>query len=538
LKSQKDRVGFSRPSCDFVWARRARRSFRLFVAVSFLFTFMLWFAEGYLRYDQSEVQYRMSLTLHPAQARPILRTVVRRETELKKAPSPLYMEALALVEEPDKMLEAYARAQQANPRDMSLLLKYGCLLYFEKNYVEARERFREAGANLPANALTGYLEAAALAATLGPDSEINDLMALLRRSNASTDPVLFPEPLWHDSLPERGSRYNTLRMDIAARICEPLRQCADIIFSRLLVNISQKEAADWEEHLEKIQSMGVRLMGLKEGDSPPTMVQLQAALQIQQRALSLQTERAKITGSVLNPIITDTALQVDEVLEAIQKFEANRPAAESNQRSQLLQPIRLLLKTGGVFLALYVIAFFMHKAGSGGKRLRALPHTRMAVVPPLSGFGVLVLILGTLAVANHYGFIDRIDAFVPALWSLVVGMMLVIGILYPLLQIRTGFARGDLPAEIGETVDREQTPGIIGKRIPLLKRVGVYGCLLRRYMGILLGGFIIMVCLWLVVHRIALSAYPFQLELLNTGVEIETQNLIQDMEKQLERFVL
>ena len=43
------------------------------------------------------------------------------------------------------------------------------------------------------------------------------------------------------------------------------------------------------------------------------MVQLQAALQIQQRALSLQTERAKITGSVLNPIITDTALQVDEV---------------------------------------------------------------------------------------------------------------------------------------------------------------------------------------------------------------------------------
>ncbi|HOH29924.1 MAG TPA: hypothetical protein PLC40_09630, partial [Candidatus Hydrogenedentes bacterium] len=148
-----------RRSCDFVWARRIRRSFRLLVAIAFLLTFMLWFAEGYLRYEQSEIQYRMSLTLHPAQARPILRTVVRRETELKKAPSPLYLEALALVEEPDEVLEAYARAYQANPRDMSLLLNYGCRLYAGGNPGEARERFREAGANPPSNALPRYLEA-------------------------------------------------------------------------------------------------------------------------------------------------------------------------------------------------------------------------------------------------------------------------------------------------------------------------------------------------------------------------------------------
>ncbi|HQN01792.1 MAG TPA: hypothetical protein PLL36_11980 [Candidatus Hydrogenedentes bacterium] len=525
-----------RRSCDFVWARRIRRSFRLLVAIAVLLTFMLWFAEGYLRYEQSEIQYRMSLTLHPAQARPILRTVVRRETELKKVPSPLYLEALALVEEPDEALEAYARAYQANPRDMSLLLNYGCRLYAGGNPGEARERFREAGANPPSNALPRYLEAAAFAATLEPESDMTDLIALLRRANGSGDPVLFPEPLWHDSLPERGLRYEKLQMKIAAYMTEPLLQCADSIFARVRGHFLREDTGNWDDHLEIVQSMGARIMGLRKGDSPPSTVQLQAALQIQLQALLLRGEWSKNNGGVLNPEINNAALLVREALEALTQFEERRPLAEAQYRDRLLVPLRLATKTALLFFVFYAAALFLHKAGSAGKRLRALPHTWMAVIPPLVGFGVMALLMAVLAAASHSGLSHQFEVFIPVLWYGVAGFMLLIGISYPLLQVKTGFVRGDLPAEIEDGADSGDARGV-KERLSFRRRMGVYGCLLRRYMGILLGGFIIMVCLWLVVHRILLAAYPFQLDLLNTGLDIEAQQLIADVKEHLRDFI-
>ena len=97
MNNAPDMAGAPALSCDYVRARRTRRSFRLLVAVSVLLMATLWFSEGYLRYDRSETQYRMALTLHPAQARPILRTVVRRETASWKWPlfQWIYMGALA-----------------------------------------------------------------------------------------------------------------------------------------------------------------------------------------------------------------------------------------------------------------------------------------------------------------------------------------------------------------------------------------------------------------------------------------------------------
>ncbi|OQB28246.1 MAG: hypothetical protein BWY09_03150 [Candidatus Hydrogenedentes bacterium ADurb.Bin179] len=148
----------------------------------------------------------------------------------------------------------------------------------------------------------------------------------------------------------------------------------------------------------------------------------------------------------------------------------------------------------------------------------------------------MTLLLAVLAAASHFGLSHRFETFIPVLWYGVAGFMLLTGISYPLLQIKKGFIRGDLPVEI-EDGDGSGNARVVTGRISFRRRMGVYGCLLRRYMGILLGGFIIMVCLWLVVHRILLAAYPFHLDLLNTGLDIEAQQLIAEVEEHLRDFI-
>lgn len=523
-----DRTGAPGLSCDYVRARRSRRSFRLFIAVSVLLTAILWFSEGYLRYDRSETQYRMALTLHPAQARPILRTVVRRETEERKVPPSLYLEALALVEEPGKILDTYAKAYQVNPRNAFLVINYGCYLYADGQFEEARERFREAGVNPPGNALPRYLEAAALTATLEADANLSDLVALLTRANISADPVIFPEPLWHASLPKRGERYGRLQQEIAERMSLPLLQCCNFITSRAQQSIEQGELSDWDGWLEKVQVMGARLMGYRPGDSRPTVAQMKTALQIQHQALVLRGEWSRLSGGVMDPEINNALLLVNEALVAIDKFETGREQAAAEHRVRAMLPIVLIVKTGVLFLALYAASLLLHMIGSGGKQLRAIPHLRLGKILPLAGFSLLLLLLCFLAAAQHLDKTTAFDGLAAPAWYCIVGVMLLVGLVYPWMQARAGLSQGMLSTDTGES-----SGNATARPLSVRRYLGVYGCLLRRYMGVQAGSLLVIVCIWCVAYRIAADTYPFQMELLTTGLETETTNLIRDIQAHL-----
>jgi len=521
-----DMAGAPALSCDYVRARRTRRSFRLLVAASVLLMATLWFSEGYLRYDRSETQYRMSLTLHPAQARPILRTVVRRETEEKKVPPALYLEALALVEEQDKILDTLAQAYQVNPRSASLALEYGCFLYFDGQYQEARERFREAGVNPPGNTLSRYLEAAALAATLDPGADLSDLVALLTRANVSGDPVIFPEPLWHASLPTRGERYDRLQREIAERMSAPLLQCCNLISSRAQKSMEGGELLDWDSWLEKVQVMGARLMGNRPGDSKPTLGQIRTGLQIQHQALVLRAEWSRLSGGVVDPEINKALLLVNEALTAVEQFEAGRKQVILDHRARALAPIRLILETGFLFLVLYTLSALMHMIGSGGKRLRAIPHLTLGKIVTLAGFVALLGMLVYMSAAHHLDKTVVPEAVLTSAWFLIVGILILVGFAYPVIQARTGLKQGILSLECAPGTEG---PGSLSPR----RYLGIYGCLLRRYMGVLLGGLLILLCIWCIAYRIATGIYPFQLELLTTGVEAEAAQLIADIQAHL-----
>lgn len=514
-------------SYDFTWARRVRHAFRLIVLLIFVFTFALWFSEGYLRYDRSETQYRMSLTLHPAQARPILRTVVRRETEQNEVPPSRYLEALAQVEEADKVLDNYELAYKANPRNADLIINYGCILYMDGQPEEARERFREAGVNPPRNVLPRYLEAAALTATMAEEDDLSDVIALLTRANASEDPVLFPDPLWHESLPTKGARYQKQRRLIALQVALPLRECTANICKRARESIDRGAPRDWDNWLNAIAIMGMRLRGDAAADSPETLPQLVAALQIQQEATLLRADISKLYGGVVAAEINDTLLKLEEALKGLKKFDATYEQRLNGEYYRFRLPMILLLESLFAFLVFYSIGWFFHYLGSGGKSARAVPHVWIGKAVPTVGLGLMLALLLALMVAHNRTPQAEWEYQVPFVWRCLLGAMLAFGAIYPplLAKMSQMNKRG---AELTDVPEKSEKI-----RFPLRHYVGIYGCLLRRYMGVLIGGLIIMVCLWLIIYRVAFNMYPFQTDLIASGVGMETEVLLKEIRQYL-----
>jgi len=513
---------------DFTWARRVRHAFRLLVVLVFVFTFALWFSEGYLRYDRSETQYRMALTMHPAAARPILRTVVRREAEQNEVVSSRYLEALAQVEEPDKVLPNYKLAYEANPRNASLIMNYGCALYQDGQYEEARERFREAGVNPPRNVLPRYLEAAALAAGMAPGDDMSDVVALLTRTNASEDPVLFPEPLWHESMPRQGQRYLEQRREIASRIAVPLNALTTTLCQRAQESIKKGELQDWDNWLNAVTVMGERLMGNAAKDSPATIPQMTMALRIQYDANKMRAAISAMDGGVVADDLNDRLLHLEEALKGLYDFDAHYYDLLNAHGYRLFLPVELLLETAFAFLVFYSFGWFLHYLGSGGKSARAVPHIWLGKAASLTGLGLMLAMLLALMVSHNTMPQGQWESYVPAVWRIIIVLLLALGIVYPpmLAKCACMYERLDEPCE-----REESQPS--SKGISRLRYLGIYGCLLRRYMGILCGGMLITTCVWFLIYRMAYDVYPFQMQIITSSVGTETDTLIEEIRQYL-----
>ncbi len=528
--SQTTRKNTATGPYDYTWARRIRHAFRLLVVLVLVFTFALWFSEGYLRYDRSETQYRMALTLHPAQARPILRTVVRREMEDNEQPPARYVEALAQVEEPENILETYDIAYRINPRNASLIINYGCALYEDGQYEEARERFREAGVNPPANVLPRYLEAAALAAGLGPETDLTELIALITRANASDAPVLFPEPLWHESMPQQGQRYLERRREIARQIIRPLVECEKMIVARAREDIQRGDTRDWDNWLENLAMMGARLMGDNDADSQPSAPQLIAALEIQRDAAQVRADISQMDGGVVASPLHNALLRIEEALKALETFEEGYNQLLTLQYFRLFLPITLLVETAFAFLFVYSLGWLLQHLGVSGKSARAVPHVWIGKAAPALGMIALLIMLTALMIAHNTTQRAEWESHIPLIWRAVVAALLTLGMLYPLLLaiMSNMFERLRVNNTEADASLRK------GRRLYSLRHyTGVYGCLLRRYMGILNGGLIIVVCLWLLIYRIAYDIYPFQMELISSDIAMETELLIEEIRQYL-----
>lgn len=502
------------PRCDTMRMRRSQRAFRMTVALAVLLTAAWWFAESYLRYDHSETQYRLALTLQRAQARPILRTVVRRETEKRDVPPALYVEALAEVEESAKILPAYAEALQLNPKSESLLINYGCRLYADGQYEEARERFREAGINPPRNVLPRYLESAALAAGFPEKEYLNDATALLARANSSSDPVIVPAPLWHDSLPRQGKGYLMSHYHLVDRIFHTIHASVSHFCAHLAEEVTVENAEEMDAYLAKLETMSQRLLGAQPGDSPPALPQLEHALQMQLEILEQRedfVERFELAPEEGREVRIH---QLKALLADLESFSQAGEELSEKYSTRILLPFRLIIKGLILFSLCYFLSQLLLKLFHKNPDLPLLPVSPLGRRLLFACFFLLFLLLSLFPAlhGSNREFLGAYPLFLTGKFLLYLPLALIVFLSYSTWQRCLAIAR-----EQEEKADWAQQKK---------NRILVFLCLFRRYSGLLLGGLVICVSLWLTVSRIVHGAYPFQSALLPSGLEKDIAALI------------
>lgn len=512
-------------SGDYVGARRGRRAFRFAVTACVALSASLWFSENYLRYDKSESQYRMALTLPNDSARAILRNVVKRERESSDVPRARYVEALASIEESDIVLSRYDEAYKLDPNNASLILNYGCQMCLEGKYKEARERFREAGILPPKSVLPRYLEAAAVALSTPSEEDMSEAIALLARTNTAADPMLFPEPLWHPSLPERGFWHAKLRHEIVERCCAPLYRFEKLLTGRARTQIEEGHIRDWESWLEKLQTLGERLVGTPQSRPEDLGVaQAKAGLQFQLDAVELRRRIQERIKGTADQALIERNVKLASAMGRLSEFEGERQTKIQKERYVHLLPLKLIAVAFVILLVNYALAMFLSKAVDRKRVTWALPHSRVALYV-LTGGGIVLL--GLLVACRV--FYDKLGAgsgAFPVLentWYVVTASLLLFEFAYPIF-----FAATQRQHQSGEEATPE-TGEVPWQPLSAKARV----TLARRYAGVLLGVFLCMVSVWFIGFRTFSGLYPVQLELLVSGLEAEELQAIHQVQNLL-----
>jgi tetratricopeptide (TPR) repeat protein len=511
---------------DYAGARRSRRAFRYSVLALIFFTFVLWYSENYLRFSLNESQYRMALTLPADSARAVLRNVVKRDAVQSEVPSARYVEALARIEESDLVLERYEEALKLNPSNPSLIINYGCRLFLAGRYREARERFREASIQDSRNALPGYLAAAALAAQAGGKEDLSEAMALVARTNSAGDPVRFPQPLWHPSLPEQGAWYARKARHIADQCCAPLYRFRHVVTARAAESIDDWQIQNWDSWLEKLQTMGEHLAGEMGTDAENCGVsQAICGIRIQLDAIEQRKRISQITHGAPDEAFFERTFRLESALDRLGAFEEQRDDRIRRHEAQLRRPVNLCKETFFIIFAVYLFTLIGGRIINAGRGAWTVPHARAIVVLLPATLLILLALLMIFSALPHSSAAASWLTGLSRCWYAVIAFLFAAGIVYPV------FALPGARHVCERTASEEESDALLpaarrSRRIAAL-------ALMRRYFGLLLGGFICVFCLWVVFFRIGHTLYPWQYTLLVTGLEAEELALIREVQRML-----
>ena len=483
-------------AADYAGARRMRRSFRFGVTACVLLTAMLWFSERYLRHERTESQYIAALTLEPQSARVFLRQAVKRDEEVRELPTPKYVAALAEREEDDLILPTYEKAYQLDPGNPSLALRYGCRLFKAGRYAEARERFRSAGEKPYGNALATYLEAATLPWTSDGDADVGGSLALVARANSSGNKVLPPEPLWSSALPKRGLWYARLSRQIVDECCAPLYQYTQLLAGQAQRQIALKQVQYWDSWLETLQDMGERLVK----NETRSTLQAIAGIRIQLAAIEQREAAGKTAQGAAHSHLIERRVKLLSALDLLTAFEDARDERIRAEKARYVLPLHLCWKSVGLVSLCYLLAFCISKFVAADPACWAAAHTGPGVGVLLTGCGLLLAVLCAITVLQRHAEFDALWlAALEVAWWAALGLMLLFGLAH---------GPSALPGQAGES------------------RRGARVVMVRRYWGALDGALLCVFSLWMVCYRVAFSLYPWQIELLTTGLMNEEADVV------------
>ena len=508
---------------DRAGARRMRRAWRFAVVGGVFFAVTLWFLDVYWGQDLAERQYVMALTLPDESARPILRQVAKRDAENREFPTPKYVAALAEREEADLVLPTYEKAYKLDPSNAELAIRYGCRLYHEGRYVEARERFREAGIQTANNALPRYLEAAALAALNPEEDGLGEALALVAKTNSAGDPVLFPQPLWADALPTGGLRHTDRARRIVDECCAPLYTLADTVVGQARSHIALNQVQYWDSWLDTLGEMGESLANARPHGALPAI----AGIRIQRDAIQQREDISALGAAAPDPRLVERRADLRNAAYQLAQFEQRRDPSIALLRRRFKRPLVLIAQTLAAVALAYLLAYILTHLLRARRVGWALPHSRLGiaalVVAPTASLGLLALFVALQHLlplpAPHGGVQTPPEPWLRILTHLWHGVLIgaiVFGLLYPRLRLPR-------VAAVLQNHGLAKSHPELHRAARAARRTAAVS-FLRRYYGALAAALTAALALWALAYRVAFGLYPWQLDLLVSGfTQLETE---------------
>ncbi len=496
---------------DMAGARRGRKSFRFVVLSVVLLTLFAWFAEDRLRYSLPERHFLSAITLPRDSARVFLLSAIKQDAEMSDTPTAKYTQALAVRQEDDVALETYARARELDPKNSLFAVRHGCRLFLLNHTSQAVDAFRAARALPPANSLPRYLEAAALAKSARDPATLGEAMVIVSRANNTHEPLIYPKPLWFSGYPQSGMQYAQLSREIYAEACSPLHALTQQV---VLAGERQDQTAQGQDEktwMRQIESMGRRLVN---DSDPKGSLQAIAGVSIQLQALTALRallDREGEGDSAEASRIAERQLELRQALDVLNEFEANRDQEIAAIVDEYKAPLWLVFITLLAMSGVYLFARAVHAALRYRKSAWTVPHSALGKI--MLAFGALAffaLLTAVTILQSIPGGQEWYLGAVRSAWWGVVTVIVGFGFIYPALRVAS-------PEEVsGKSGRLEDMPDVMRYARRAYRRV--YVAFVVRYFGILIGNFLCMTCAWLLLYRVAIGLYPWQVNLLASGM--------------------
>lgn len=508
--------------------RRARRAFRFAVAACVFITWMLWFAENFLRYEQTERLYLRGLTLEPEAARPFLRQAVKLDEAAPDVSTPKYLQALAEREEDDLVLETYESAFKLDPNNAQLAMRYGCRLMAEGRPAEARDRFRDAARNDPDNVLPVYLEASVLPWVEDEDPDLRKSLALIAKANSSGKRVSMPRPLWSSSLPQGGTWYARLRRQIVREVCYPLLHYADFVTREAEKSIARNNIQYWDSWLEKLQGMGHRLVvdavpePATQASQTGAALQALTGLEIQLKAIDQREAVHAAEGLTPDETLSERKSGLKAAQGRLEAFERQRPEFLARMKRRHGVLTRLISEAMLVLALVYGLAYLLTKLFRVKEERWTVPHGQVGRRTLYVGVLCIFLFLSIAVTLQRMESVSL--AWIPIAetsWSVLLAALVLYGFFYPLSTLPS-------PKQVAQS--RGNPEGFETIRTAARKDYrAAYLVLLRRYYGIAIGVMGLAACSWVLFHRVLFSLYPWQIGLMETGLGKKEAQLVAEI---------
>jgi len=259
----------------------------------------------------------------------------------------------------------------------------------------------------------------------------------------------------------------------------------------------------------------------QEGSGPTVLAggapQAALGLHITSTAVQLRKRLRQQTTGAADESLVEQGVLLESALQSIRQFESERFNTIQLEKGKYAFPIQKSFSLLAACLTVHVLAYLTYKIMRVQGTSNNVHHSVVTRTVLAGWLAVSMLLLCAAAFFQRlsYGEMPFAGLLAFALWA-GYGLATVYGLFAPALSLpnpRTTVLRhgGESNPDIAEA---------------LRKYRAAYISLLKRYYGLQLGGFICVVCLWSMGYRIVLGIYPWQIELLATGMETQELDLV------------